>query len=136
MFPDRLDSVLPLADVVFICAPATAESKGMFGARQFELMKPNSFFIAVSRGMLYNLDALVQALASKRLAGAGVDVTEPEPLPPGHPLWRFDNVIITPHIATQSDGEAPRQMELLKENLARFAKGERLRNVVDKEKGF
>jgi phosphoglycerate dehydrogenase-like enzyme len=136
VYPDRLDSVLPLADVVFVCAPQTPESTHMMGRRQFELMRPKSYFIGVSRGKLYDMDALVHALDTKKLAGAGVDVTEPEPLPKGHPLWRFENVIITPHVATQCDGEFPRQLELLKDNLARFAKGERLRNVVDKRKGY
>ena len=136
VYPDRLDEVIPLADVVFVCAPHTPESEGMFGARQFELMKKGSFFIAVSRGKLYSLDGLVKALDSRRLAGAGVDVTEPEPLPKNHPLWKFDNVVITPHIATESDHEGPRRMELLKENVARFAKGEQLINVVDKKKGY
>ncbi len=136
VYPDRLDTVLPLADVVFVCAPDTRESRRMMGPRQFDLMKQGSFFIAVSRGKVYDMDALVQALDSRKLAGAGVDVTEPEPLPKGHPLWKFDNVVITPHVATQGDGEFPRQMELLKDNLARFAKGERLRNIVDKQKGY
>ncbi len=136
VYPDRLDAVLPEADVVFVCAPATKESHNMIGARQFALMKPNSFFIVVSRGWLYDTNALVQALDSKKLAGAAIDVVEPEPLPPGHPLWKFPNIIITPHVATQGDGEFPRQFELLKDNLARFAHGERLRNIVDKQKGY
>ncbi|MCW5980891.1 MAG: D-2-hydroxyacid dehydrogenase [Bryobacteraceae bacterium] len=135
-YPDRLDEVVPLADAVFLAAPHTPESEGMFGARQFELMKKGSYFIAVSRGKLYSLEALVKALDSRRLAGAGVDVTDPEPLPKRHPLWKFDNVVITPHIATQSDGEFPRRLELLKENVARFVKGEQLHNVVDKKKGY
>jgi phosphoglycerate dehydrogenase-like enzyme len=136
VYPDRLDEVLPLADVVFVCAPETPESRGMLGARQFSLMKRGAFFIAVSRGKLYNMDALIQALETKRLAAAGLDVTDPEPLPKGHPLWKFENVIITPHIATQCDGEFARQMEVLKDNLRRFAHGERLRNTVDKQKAY
>ena len=136
VYPDRLDTVLPSADVIFVCAPDTPESAGMIGKRQFGLMKPKVFFIAVSRGRLYDIDALVEGLRSGRVAGAGVDVTVPEPLPPGHPLWKFDNVIVTPHVATQADGEFARQMELLKDNLARFARGERLRNVVDKRRGY
>ena len=134
--PDRLDSVLPLADVVFISAPHTPESEGMVGPRQFELMKKGAYFIAVSRGKLYNTEALVKALDEKRLAGAGLDVTNPEPLPKGHPLWKFENVIITPHVATVSDGVGARHRELVRDNVARFAKGEPLRNVVDKIKGY
>jgi phosphoglycerate dehydrogenase-like enzyme len=134
--PDRLDSVLPQADVVFISAPLTPRSRKMMGPRQFELMKPNSYFIAVSRGGLYDVDSLVKALDSRRLAGAGLDVTDPEPLPKGHALWKFPNVLITPHIAGRSDGENARYEALYTENLKRFAAGEPLLNVVDKEKGY
>lgn len=134
--PDRLDTVLPEADVVFVSAPHTRESEGMMGARQFELMKKNSYFIAVSRGKLYSTEALMKALDSKHLAGAGLDVTDPEPLPKDHPLWKFENVVITPHIAGGSDLVQQRRMELLKENLRRFASGEPLLNVVDKQKGY
>ncbi len=136
VYPDQIDGVLPLADVVFISAPHTPQSEGMIGPRQFELMKQGAYFIAVSRGKLYNTDALVKALDSRRLAGAGLDVTNPEPLPKGHPLWKFENVVITPHIAGQSDNVQARRMELLKENIARFVKGQPLLNVVDKQKGY
>lgn len=134
--PDRLDAVLPEADVVFVSAPHTPESEGMMGARQFELLKKGAYFIAVSRGKLYNTDALVRALDSRRLAGAGLDVTDPEPLPKGHPLWKFENVVITPHIAGQSDRVQSRRMELIKNNIRRFAANEPLLNVVDKSKGY
>jgi len=134
--PDRLDTVLPLADVVFISAPHTPQSEGMVGPKQFELMKKGAYFIAVSRGKVYNTEALVKALDERRLAGAGMDVTNPEPLPKGHALWKFENVIITPHIATLSDGVGARYHELVLDNVARFSKGEPLRNLVDKIKGF
>jgi phosphoglycerate dehydrogenase-like enzyme len=136
VYPDKLDSVLPQADVVFISAPHTPQSEGMMGAKQFELLKKGSYFIAVSRGKLYNSEALVKALDERRLAGAGLDVTNPEPLPKGHALWKFDNVIITPHIAGQSDNVQTRRVELIKENIARFVKGEPMLNVVDKVKGY
>ncbi|MFB3829240.1 MAG: D-2-hydroxyacid dehydrogenase [Bryobacteraceae bacterium] len=136
VFPDQLDSVLPEADVVFVAAPHTPESEGMMGARQFELLKRGAYFVAVSRGKLYNTDALVKALDSKRLAGAGLDVTNPEPLPKGHPLWNFENVIITPHYAGQSDQVQTRRIALVRENVARFAAGKPLLNVVDKKKGY
>src|ERR1017187_10316053 len=108
----------------------------MMGPRQFEAMKQNSYFIAVSRGGLYDMDALVKALDSKKLAGAGVDVTDPEPLPPGHPLWKFPNVVITPHVAGRSDGENARYEELFTENLRCLAANEPLLNIVDKGKGY
>ena len=136
VYPEQIDTVLPLADVVFISAPHTPKSEGMIGPHQFELMKKGAYFIAVSRGKVYNTDALVKALDSRRLAGAGLDVTNPEPLPKGHALWKFDNVVITPHIAGQSDNVNARQMELFKENIAHFVKGQPLVNVVDKQKGY
>jgi phosphoglycerate dehydrogenase-like enzyme len=134
--PDRLDTVLREADVVFVAAPHTSETEKMLGARQLELMRPGSYFIAVSRGKLYDADALARAVASKHLAGAGLDVTDPEPLPKGHPLWKLENVIITPHVAGRSDREHERYMALFKENLKRFSAGEPLLNVVDKQKGY
>jgi phosphoglycerate dehydrogenase-like enzyme len=134
--PDRLETVLPEADVVFMAAPLTPESQTMMGRRQFGLMKKGSYFIAVSRGRTYDSDALLEALQSKRLAGAGLDVTNPEPLPKGNPLWKLENVIITPHIAGQSDGVEARRMALIVENVSRFVRGERLLNVVDKKKGY
>jgi len=134
--PDRIDSVLPGADVIFVCAPHTPESNKMLGPSQFDLMKQGAYFIAVSRGGLYDMNALVRALDSQKLSGAGLDVYDPEPLPEGHALWKFPNVILTPHIAGRSDLEWGRRMDLYKDNLRRFLNGEPLRNVVDKQKGY
>jgi phosphoglycerate dehydrogenase-like enzyme len=136
VWPDRLDEVLPEADVVFVAAPHTAESNKMFQAPQFAKMKKGSFFICVSRGKIYDAMVLVDALKSGHIQGAGLDVTDPEPLPKGHPLWTTDRVIITPHIAGRSDAEGPRYFEIYKENLARFGRGEPLRHTVDQEKGY
>ncbi len=134
--PDQLDAVLPEADVVFISAPHTPLSDKMMGAKEFGLMKKGSYFIAVSRGGIYDLNALVKALDEQKLAGAGVDVTDPEPLPPGHPLWKFPNTIITPHLAGRSDKDRARMVGTIKENIQRFADGKPLINVVDKQKGY
>lgn len=134
--PDQLDEVIPEADVIFISAPDTPESHKMMGAKQFAAMKKNSYFIAVSRGAIYEMNGLVKALDEKRLAGAGVDVTDPEPLPKDHPLWKFENAVITPHIAGRSDLDAGRMVNTLKENVRRFADGLSLINVVDKAKGY
>jgi len=134
--PDQLDEVLPQADVVFVSAPHTEQSHHMMGKREFELMKQGSYFVAVSRGGLYDMDGLVKALDTKRLAGAGVDVTEPEPLPKGHPLWKFNNAIITPHVAGRSDQDNARMVGTVRENIKRFAAGKPLINVVDKQKGY
>jgi phosphoglycerate dehydrogenase-like enzyme len=134
--PDQFDEVLPQADVVFLSVPDTPQSHKMMGAHQFELMKKNSYFIAVSRGGIYDMNGLVKALDEKRLAGAGVDVTDPEPLPKGHALWKFGNVVITPHIAGRSDQDAVRMVGTIKENVRRFVEGKPLINVVDKQKGY
>jgi D-2-hydroxyacid dehydrogenase (NADP+) len=134
--PDQLDEVVPQADVVFISAPHTEKSHKMMGPRQFEMMKKNSYFIAVSRGGIYDMPGLVKALDSKLLAGAGVDVTDPEPLPKGHALWKFDNAIITPHIAGRSDLDRGRMVSTIKMNIQRFVEGKPLLNVVDKQKGY
>lgn len=134
--PDEFDDVIPQADVVFLSVPDTPKSHKMMGPHEFELMKKNSYFIAVSRGGIYDIAGLVKVLDEKRLAGAGVDVTDPEPLPKGHALWKFENVIITPHIAGRSDQDAGRMMGTIKENVRRFVAGKPLINVVDKQKGY
>ncbi len=134
--PDQMDEVIPKADVVFISAPHTPLSHKEMGAHEFDLMKEHSYFIAVSRGGVYDMNGLVKGLDSRRIAGAGVDVTDPEPLPKGHALWKFDNVIITPHIAGRSDHDSDRMVGTVKENLARFVEGKPLVNVVDKQKGY
>ncbi len=134
--PDQLDEVVPMADVVFISAPDTDKSHKMFGAKEFELMKQHSYFVAVSRGGVYDMNGLVKALDSQKLDGAGVDVTDPEPLPKGHPLWSFKNVVVTPHIAGRSDQDAGRMIGTIKDNIRRFADDMPLINVVDKKKGY
>jgi phosphoglycerate dehydrogenase-like enzyme len=134
--PDMLDEVLPQADVVFVSVPHTPKSEGMMGAREFELMKKGSYFIAMSRGKIYDHMALAKALDSGKLAGAGLDATEPEPLPKGHPLWKFPNVVITPHTSGGSDNLQARLDHLVKENIRRFGAGLPLINAVDKKEGF
>jgi D-2-hydroxyacid dehydrogenase (NADP+) len=134
--PDRLPDLLPEADVVFMSAPLTPQTERMMGAEQFRRMKRGAYFIAVSRGKTYDGSALVKALDEKRLGGAGLDVTDPEPLPKGHPLWKFDNVVITPHLAGTSDRFRARQSALFRENVRRFSEGLSLINVVDKQKGY
>src|SRR5258708_39022342 len=134
--PDQLDEVLPDADVVFVSAPHTPMSNKMVGAKEFELMKKDAYFIAVSRGGLYDMGGLVKALDSKRLAGAGGDVTDPEPVPKGHPLWKFPNGVVPPHVAGRADQDSARMVGAIKENIQRFVDGKPLVNVVDKQKGY
>ena len=134
--PDELDDLLPRADVVFSSVPHTPATEGMIGARQFELMKQDVYFINISRGKIVDTDALVAALESGKVRAAGLDVTDPEPLPTGHPLWTMSNVTITPHLATISDRLEERRTALLRDNITRFATGRPLRNVVDKQAGY
>jgi phosphoglycerate dehydrogenase-like enzyme len=134
--PAQLDSVLPMADVVFVATPETPATKGIIGTAQFQKMKRGAWFIAVSRGTVYSMEGLVQALSNRHLAGAGIDVADPEPLPRNHPIWKFKNVVITPHVAGASDRSLVRAMELLRENIRRFSAGETLMNIVDKRLGY
>jgi phosphoglycerate dehydrogenase-like enzyme len=108
----------------------------MFGTSQFAAMKKSAHFINIARGGLVNQQALVDALKSGTIAGAGLDVTDPEPLPDDSPLWRMANVAISPHIGGQSDGARDRQWRLFRENVRRFVAGEPLLCVVDKQKGY
>jgi len=133
---DRLDEVLPKADVVFVSAPLTPKSERMIASKQFDAMKRGAYFIAVSRGRLYDKAALVKALDSKKLAGAGLDVTDPEPLPAGDSLWNFPNVVITPHVASAAEGSNQRRVGVIEDNIGRFARGVALTHVVDKSLGY
>ena len=132
---ERLHDALAISDAVAICTSGDETSHHMFGAAEFAAMKRGVLFINVSRGGLVDTDALVAALQSGQVAAAGLDVTDPEPLPKGHPLWR-QNVLITPHTAGQSPAGRERAFALFKENLRRFVAGEMLLNVVDKRAGY
>ena len=134
--PDELRAMLENADVVVNCLPLTPATEGMIGAGEFAKMKPSSYFINVSRGKIVDTAAMIKALDEKRIAGAGLDVVEPEPLPKESPLWKMPNVIITPHIAGVSDARTGRQNALIEENLSRFAQGLVLKNLVDPAQGF
>jgi phosphoglycerate dehydrogenase-like enzyme len=133
---DGLDDLLKRSDVVVSCAPHTPRSRGMFGAEQFAMMRKGSYFINVSRGKLVKSDALLGALESGQLAGAGLDVTDPEPLPEGHPLWSQANVVVTSHIAGKSQFSYERVQNVFAQNVLRYVKNLPLLNVVDKAKGY
>jgi len=124
------------ADVVVDALPLTDETRGMFDAAFFAAMKPTAIFINVGRGGTVATDDLVGALRSGKIAGAGLDVTDPEPLPPNHALWTIPNVIITPHIASDADDIERRITLLFVENLRRYVAGERMLSVVDLERGY
>lgn len=133
---DQLLEALPSADVVFIAAPLTVTTRKLLNDRAFRRMKRTAYLINVARGAIVDTEALVSALKDRRLAGAALDVTDPEPLPDDHPLHKFANVIITPHVAGTSDALAERNYELITTNIRRFAAGHSLINTVDKMLGF
>jgi len=124
------------ADVVVNCLPMTPDTADIFDAALFHVMKPTAFFVNVGRGGTVDTDALIAALSTGEIAGAGLDVTDPEPLPQGHPLWRAPNLIITPHYAAWSDIGRERRWLLYRENLRRFVAGDPLLSVVDPERGY
>lgn len=134
--PAKMMDLLPKADVVVLACPLTKETRGMFGASQFAAMKKSAYFVNIARGGLVDQLAMIDALKAKAIAGAGLDVTDPEPLPDASPLWKLPNVVLTPHIGGQSDGARDRAWRLFRENVRRFNAGEPLLCVVDKGKGY
>lgn len=133
------DEVLKLAaeaDVVVNAAPLTNSTRGMFDAGFFAAMKPSAYFVSVGRGQSTVTADLIAALENGQIAGAGLDVTDPEPLPDKHPLWSTPGVIITPHVAGRSREALQRVGELVAENLRRYVAGEPLLSVVNIERGY
>ena len=132
---DELLGLAGQADVIVNALPLTSSTKGLLDKAFFDATRKGVLFVNVGRGGTVNTEALVTALQSGQVGGAGLDVTEPEPLPADHPLWQFDNVIITPHVAGYG-GERERHLTLLRENLRRYSAGDPLLNVVDPQKGY
>ena len=124
------------ADVIVNCLPLTAQTENTFSEEFFETTKSTAYFVNIGRGKTVDTEALTRALKDGRIAGAGLDVTEPEPLPAGHELWGMTNVIVTPHVGGDSDAHMERIWLLFRENLRRFAAGEALLSVVDKSRGY
>ncbi|MDH3649687.1 MAG: D-2-hydroxyacid dehydrogenase [Saprospiraceae bacterium] len=133
---DGLSWLLQNADVVVSAAPHTQVSEGMFDSPQFDMMKQGAYFINVSRGKLVKTSALLRALQSGHLAGTGLDVTDPEPLPSDHALWTLPNAIITAHISGRSQHSWNRLLEVFRQNVDRYMQGYPLLNQVDKQLGF
>ncbi len=131
---DRLDELLGQSDFVVVAAPHTPETVKLINRRRLRQMKRTAFLINVGRGVIVDLADLTAALEAGEIAGAGLDVFEIEPLPAEHPLWRMDNVIITPHCAAASPRVPQRHLAILLENLIRFVAGQPLMNVVDKSR--
>ena len=132
----ELNDLAEQADVVVNTVPLTDQTRGIFNAAFFGRMKPTAFFISVGRGASTVTDDLIAAIENGDIAGAGLDVTDPEPLPEGHPLWTTPRVVITPHTAGRGDRGRDRLMTLVRENLRRYVAGEPMLSVVDIERGY
>jgi phosphoglycerate dehydrogenase-like enzyme len=127
----ELEQLLPQAEVVVLILPSTAETKGLIGRSQLASMRQGTLLVNAARGPIVDTDALVEALNSGRIRAA-LDVTDPEPLPVGHPLWSCPNLLITPHVAASSPQFAPRALHTVADELRRYMLGEPLQNVVQK----
>lgn len=132
----RMLDVLSVSDYVVACLPQTAETVGLFDRAAFEAMPPMSVFINAGRGSAVVESALVDALKSGRLMGAGLDVADPEPLPPDSALWDCENILITAHSSAASPLVSTRNLELFLLQLDRYLSGRRLRNIVDFRRGY
>ena len=126
---EELDALLPEASVVVLILPETANSRWLMNTRQFGLMKQGTLLVNAARGPIVNTNALVAALQSGRLRAA-LDVTDPEPLPLDHPLWKCPNLLITPHVGASSPEFARRSLKVAADELRRYMAGEPLLNVV------
>ena len=135
---DQLDRLLERSDFVITLVPLTDETRGMIGEDQFKRMKKTAWFINVARGPIVDEEALIKALEEGRIAGAGLDVFEQEPLPEDSPIWDLDNVILTPHIAGPTPHYMNRLLDLFIENLEAFASGstDKMVNVIDYDKQY
>ncbi len=134
--PEGTDEVLRQADFVAVVLPLTPATRGLIDARALGLMKATAVLINVGRGAVVNEAALVEALRAGRIAGAGLDVFEREPLPADSPLYDMENVIVTPHVSGASPTYFDRAIPLFCENLRRFLAGQSLANVVDPARGY
>jgi phosphoglycerate dehydrogenase-like enzyme len=134
--PDELLKLTRDADYIVNCTPLTPETTGMFNREFFAAMKPSAYFLSVGRGRSTVTADLIAALREGRIAGAGLDVVDPEPLPADSPLWKLPNVIITPHVSANTEVSREQRDALLRENLRRFVAGDRMLAVVDIERGY
>jgi len=133
---DGLEQLLATSDHVVVTAPLTPLTMDMIGARELALMAPTAFLIVISRGGIVSEDPLIEALRSGAIAGAGLDAHATEPLPASSPLWDLENVIVTPHNGATTAATAARGTQIMLENVARWVRGEKLRNVVDRARGY
>ncbi len=134
--PENMQDVLPEADIVVLTLPYTSETHHLFDARAFAAMKRGAYFVNIGRGKVVDEAALVGALHSGQIAGAGLDVFETEPLPAESPLWEMPNVIITPHHSGMTPYYDQRAMAIFLDNLRRYKSGLPLHHVIDKTRGY
>lgn len=134
--PEEMLTLAKTADVIVNAVPLTPQTKGIYDAKFFAVLKPSAYFVNVARGGSVVTADLTNALNEHRFAGAGLDVVDPEPLPADNPLWRAPHVIITPHISSRSDLPSEARWTLAVENLRRYASGEKMLSVVDLAKGY
>jgi len=134
--PAKLNQMLTASDYVLLATPLTSETRGMIGAEQIAAMKPMGVLINVGRGAVVDEQALVVALESGKIRGAALDVFAVEPLPAGHPFYRMENVLLSPHTADHVEDFVHLAVECFLENLRRFQAGEPLLNLVDKRAGY
>ena len=134
--PDGLGELLAQSDWVAVAAALTPETRHLIGAKELDQMKSSAYLINIARGSVIDEAALIRALQEERIAGAGLDVFEREPLPSDSPLWDMRNVVITPHFAGMTPHYSDRVIEIFCDNLQRYRRGEPLRNVVDKRLGY
>jgi phosphoglycerate dehydrogenase-like enzyme len=134
--PDGLPELLARSDVVVLCAPLTAQTRQLIGARELGLMKSSAYFVNVGRGASVDEAALARVLADRRIAGAAIDVFAQEPPPRGHPLYALDNVIVSPHVSGFLPSYDDRCAELFAENVRRYLAGGSLLNLVDRARGY
>ena len=133
---DRLNDLVAEADVMLIACPATAETQGLIGAEQLALLKPTAILVNIARGGIVDEPALIECLTNGLIAGAGLDVTKIDPLPPDDPLWGTPRLVLTPHIAGWSGDRSRRLVDFFCENLRRYRSGEPLKNLVDQSRGY
>ena len=133
---DRMVEVIGRSDYVVTCSPLTPETRHMMGAKEFAAMKPSGVFMNIGRGAVVDEAALIAALSEGKIRGAALDVFETEPLPEDSPLWRMENVLLSPHSADHTATWQQESVEFFLENFARYRNGELLLNVVDKQAGY
>ncbi|HEY2733013.1 MAG TPA: D-2-hydroxyacid dehydrogenase [Polyangiales bacterium] len=134
--PEQLHQLLAEADFIVVALPLTAATSGLIGEAEFKRMKKSAFLVNIGRGATIDTAAMLRALQDERIAGVGLDVTDPEPLPAEHPLWQIEDAIITPHYAGGRADYAAQVSAIFVTNLERYLDGQPLINVVDKSAGY